>query len=163
MVSISTTLTLHYRNHQYSLFVKYYEKLKYDFYLLVKKLTVLILALLYIVTTSGVTINMHYCMGEFVQMNFSHNKDNNCSNCGMKETESKGCCENEQKILKIDKEQKVTIAAQLPIATYYVLILTFFEITYGHFTALVKEHTHITALLRGRNLPLFIINCVLRI
>ncbi len=45
---------------------------------------------------------MHYCMGELVDWGFSHNENKDCSKCGMKESESNGCCEDKQKLLKID-------------------------------------------------------------
>jgi uncharacterized OB-fold protein len=99
-------------------------------------------------------------MGEFVELNFSHNKEKNCSNCGMKEIESKGCCENEQKILKIDNEQKITNTGKLLPFTISKLSPPFFETAYVHIVSLAKERQTSNALLQGQNLPIFILNGV---
>ena len=103
-------------------------------------------------------------MGEFVQWNFSHNKENNCSNCGMNEAESKGCCDNQQKILKIDEEQKITNATYpFPPITSPTLNPSFFEIAYVNMACFLKEHTQSNTLHRVQNLPLFILNSIFRI
>ena len=129
-----------------------------------KKVTVFILALLYITTSSGVTINMHYCMGKLVDLNFSHNKDQNCSNCGMKETESNGCCEDEKKFLKIDNAQKIADAAyQLPLFTSPALTNLFLEFSSVSVPSIMEEHPLNNSPSRQQGLPLFILNCVFRI
>ncbi len=104
-------------------------------------------------------------MGEFVQWNFSHNKEKSCTNCGMSETESKGCCDNQQKIFKIDKEQKITNATyQYPLITSPALHhAPFFEIACLNAAYFLDDHIPSNALLRGQNLPLFILNRVFRI
>ena len=85
---------------------------------------------------------MHYCMGELVDWHFSHNKDQNCSNCGMKESESNGCCEDKQKLLKIDTEQIIADAAfQLPLFTSSpALVNPSFELTFAYVPSLIEEH-----------------------
>jgi hypothetical protein len=71
----------------------------------VKKLFVLIMMFVYSITAIGATINMHYCMGEFVEWNFLLTNKKNCSKCGMLEKkENNSCCKNEKKILKIDTQ-----------------------------------------------------------
>ena len=103
-------------------------------------------------------------MGEFVQWNFSNNKEKNCTNCGMSESESKGCCDNQQKIFNIDKEQKISNATyQYPQITSSVLNGPFFEIACLSPAFFLKNRTPGNALLRGQNLPLFILNSVYRI
>ncbi|TWI82600.1 HYC_CC_PP family protein [Chitinophaga japonensis] len=53
-----------------------------------------ILALLYLCFTSGVTIYQHYCMGKLESVSIFHGEDRECSICGMKKhtDASKGCC-----------------------------------------------------------------------
>lgn len=127
-----------------------------------KRISVFILALVYITTSAGVTINMHYCMGELVEWGFFHNNDENCSKCGMKETESEGCCEDEQKVPNIDKEQKIAATSyQLPLLTSSALTDTFFELASVYVSSL--KHPPSNAPQRWQNLPLFILNGVFRI
>lgn len=129
-----------------------------------KKFLVAILALLYISTSTGATLHMHYCMGKLADWGFSHNKDEDCSNCGMKETESKGCCKDEQKFLKIDKEQKTADASfQIPPLTWAAAIHPCFELTSVYVPSLMEEHPLSNAPPRWQSLPLFIRNCVFRI
>lgn len=107
---------------------------------------------------------MHYCMGELTELGLSHNKDEGCSNCGMKDRERNGCCKDEQQLLKIDKEQKTSnVSYQLPQFTSDALIHTSFELTSIYVPSLMEEHPFAKAPPRGQNLPLFIRNCVFRI
>ena len=107
---------------------------------------------------------MHYCMGKLLDWDFSHNKDKNCSNCGMKETESNGCCEDEKKFVKIDKEQKIADAAyQLPLFTSPALTNPFFEFTSVSVPSIMEEHPLNNSPSRQQDLPLFIRHCVFRI
>lgn len=103
-------------------------------------------------------------MGELTKLGLSHNKDKSCSNCGMRESESNGCCKDEQHLLKIDKEQKTSNASyQLPQFTSDALIHTSFELSSVYVPSLLEEHPLEKAPPRGKNLPLFIRNCVFRI
>ncbi len=81
-----------------------------------KKLIVAILAFLYISTSSGATLQMHYCMDKLVDWSIGHGDEKNtCNNCGMeKDGEGKNdCCKDEQKQLKIEKDQKTAAAFEL--------------------------------------------------
>ena len=129
-----------------------------------KKIVVFILAILYFITTSGVIINMHYCMGELAELGLPQSKDEECSICGMRESESNGCCKNEQQFLKIYKEQITSnVYYQLPKFTSDALIHNSFELTSVYVPSLMEEHPLAKAPLRGESLPLFIRNCVFRI
>ena len=127
-----------------------------------KKFLVAILALLYISTSTGATLHMHYCMGKLADWGFSHNKDQNCSNCGMKESESKGCCEDKQKLLKIDTEQKITDAAfQLPLfISSPALVNIPLELTSVYIASLIEEHPVSNAPPRSSGIAVYIRNCI---
>ena len=73
-----------------------------------KKLVVIILSFLYLTSTTGARIYMHYCMGEFQSEGFWHTERNTtkCTNCGMEK--KKGCCEDKEIFLKVDKKHKQT-------------------------------------------------------
>ena len=68
-----------------------------------KKFLVAILAFVYLVTTSGVVVTIHYCMGKLSSAEYGVAKISKCDKCGMKETQKKkGCCHTESKIFKVD-------------------------------------------------------------
>ena len=73
-----------------------------------KKFLVAILAILYMGTSIGATIQLHYCMGRFVEWKLRHNNNSLCSRCGMerKSGSARGCCRDEYKHIKIDNDQK---------------------------------------------------------
>jgi len=74
-----------------------------------KKISVTIFAFLYLAVSSGATLHLHYCMGKLVKWELLHKKDNGkCSKCGMAKSDAKdGCCKDENKLVKIEKDQKV--------------------------------------------------------
>ncbi len=73
-----------------------------------KKILVPILAFFYLATSTGATVHMHYCMGKLANSSLMHDDDATCSKCGMKKDNEKsnGCCKDEQKFIKNDKDQK---------------------------------------------------------
>ena len=75
-----------------------------------KKFITSILAVLYLASSSGATIHMHYCMGKLADWGLSDSKSKTCPKCGMKKTEKSdnGCCKDEHKFLKDDSAQKLT-------------------------------------------------------
>jgi hypothetical protein len=55
------------------------------------------IALFYLSATSGMVMNVHYCMGKISSISFGHEKDHNdgtCDKCGMLKTENH-CCKDE--------------------------------------------------------------------
>lgn len=73
-----------------------------------KKAFVAILAILYLSSSTGATLHMHYCQGKLVESGLWHEKESKCDGCGMdKETaEKSGCCKDEHKQVKLEKDQK---------------------------------------------------------
>ena len=66
-----------------------------------KKFVTAILAVLYLGTSTGATVHMHYCMGKLADWGLGHNKSKTCGNCGMEKSEEKdnGCCKDEHKFV----------------------------------------------------------------
>ena len=56
-----------------------------------------ILAILYLASSSGAPITVHYCMGEEVSKGLG--TEETCGKCGMKN--KKGCCEDKVQLIKI--------------------------------------------------------------
>ena len=73
-----------------------------------KKAFTLILALLYISTTTGAAVHMHYCMGKMAGWGLMSKSPSTCSKCGMEKSVNKdnGCCKDEIKLIKNDSDQK---------------------------------------------------------
>jgi hypothetical protein len=75
-----------------------------------KKFLVFILALLYIGSSTGATIHMHYCMGKLVNMGLNSESTKTCPKCPSKEKSSscsKECCKDVHKTVKLEKDQKL--------------------------------------------------------
>ncbi len=75
-----------------------------------KKTFAFILAALYFTATTGANIQLHFCMGKLIGKDVLTTSKKNCSKCGMekKEKSDAGCCKDELKFFKVDKDQKVT-------------------------------------------------------
>jgi hypothetical protein len=76
-----------------------------------KRLFVVLLALIYFVAGSGLLLRQHYCMGDFVSAQISlvpNAPAELCGDCGMEEEESGGCCESKTQFVKKAFEQQVS-------------------------------------------------------
>lgn len=99
-----------------------------------KKGIATILLLLYVAFSSGVVINLHYCMDRFDSAQFGATQSEFCGKCGMHTTESNGCCHDQVKIFKIDDEQQVagfSFKFKAPVATINYTTVFNTEITGG--------------------------------
>ena len=80
-----------------------------------KKFLTGILALLYLSTSMGASVHLHYCMGKLISWGLVNHESRNCEYCGMPKYNGqagdpiakKGCCSDEHKQLKTDKDQKL--------------------------------------------------------
>jgi hypothetical protein len=69
-----------------------------------KKVLAFTLLITYLVFTSGVVINYHYCMDRLASTQLFGRNDNTCNICGM-ESDDTGCCHDESIVLKSDEDQ----------------------------------------------------------
>ena len=81
-----------------------------------KRVIAFILAVLYLSTSMGATVHLHYCMGRLVSWGLiDHTGGKNCDYCGMPKADASGacmpgmknCCHEEHKQIKNDKDQKL--------------------------------------------------------
>jgi hypothetical protein len=74
-----------------------------------KKLFVAILALLYLGSSTGMNLELHYCMGKLADWDLGFNKSESCGQCGMKKglEKNKSCCKDESRFLKNASDQKL--------------------------------------------------------
>lgn len=89
-----------------------------------KKVIATIFLFVYFVTSSGATIQLHFCMDKLVGWSLSHDEKSKCSKCGMEKKGHKGCCHDESKFIKLNKVHQATfnyfdfLKLRLPIHNY---------------------------------------------
>jgi len=71
-----------------------------------KRAIIAILAILYLIITSGVVVNVHYCMGRFASVDYGYDGHDVCSKCGMPGKKS-SCCHTEYKFIKVQDEHQL--------------------------------------------------------
>ena len=76
-----------------------------------KKLFLYLLSFIFIITSSGVMVNMHYCMGKLAgtSMSLVSNTTKKCDKCGMEKSkkQGKGCCHDSKKLIKNVVDQNI--------------------------------------------------------
>lgn len=99
-----------------------------------KKICLLFFAILYMGISCGFAVDIHYCMGKRVGIEFWHNPTKKCGKCGMKEKKG-GCCQNDHQFYKLQDAHK---------KGNEINFLQQFEIVLPKTTqpALVKKHFH---------------------
>lgn len=78
---------------------------------------VAILTLLYFAVSSGIVMNVHYCMGKRQSVSLNVLAAGSCA-CGKKMTNKKGCCKTESQLVKLNDVQKASyanFAVQAPV------------------------------------------------
>ena len=81
-----------------------------------QKMLFLILSCLYLVVTSGMQVQQHYCMGHLKATTIGFHENNKCGTCGM-EVGSNECCHDESQWLKVsDTHQVAVVAGDAPAA-----------------------------------------------
>ena len=80
-----------------------------------KKSIAVISFICYFAAASGIVINSHYCMKRLVSVHLFEKKAKVCGLCGMKIHQSKGCCKDEVKVLKMAQDQ-----TKIPVTVYRI-------------------------------------------
>lgn len=128
-----------------------------------KKLTVLFLVFLYLGTATGVTMTLHYCMGEVVNWEATKADADHCENCGMDKNQStkNGCCKDEFKKIKTDDSGKLVegtfsttiVSAALPAPSLS------YQFTAGSYPSISEEDPKSNAPPRSKPVPVYVLNC----
>jgi hypothetical protein len=132
-----------------------------------KKIIVAILAVLYLSTSMGTTIYLHYCMGRLVDWSLWDRNSSTCSKCGMPKSHkaaNNGCCKDEYKQLKIEKDQKLSQSfshLNKVITEISFVSIPVYSISLPGLST--QEYPKNNAPPRSWNGSLHIINCVFRI
>lgn len=136
-----------------------------------KKFLVTILAFIYLITTVGATVHLHYCMDKLVAWCFVNEGSNKkvCPYCGMTksatdkhcEKENQGCCKDEQKIVKLENDQKVSDAAfQFTQISSDAISHSLTDYSFEYAFSLTEKFAVTHAPLRTQGVSLFVRNCV---
>lgn len=131
-----------------------------------KKLFTLILAILYMGSSTGATFHMHYCMGKLVEVKLWHKEGQKCSKCGAEPTSAcaKKCCKDEHKTVKLEKDQKaVENSISFIQAPAIVSPLTYAEQPEIYVVSLLEEFPVSNAPPRSSKVHTHILNCTFRI
>lgn len=126
-----------------------------------KKFIVAILAILYLGTSTGATIHMHYCMGKLADWGLGHNKSKTCGECGMDKSDEKdnGCCKDEHKFVKNDNDQKIAEAGfQMMQLVSTAMPLSFFEVPVKHISSITEGNPISHAPPRSSGIAVYILN-----
>jgi hypothetical protein len=91
-----------------------------------KKITIGILAFLYMAVSSGVAMQLHYCMGDKAGMELYGSSSDACGKCGMTEKDT-GCCHDEYKFYKINDSHK-TVSNDIDLAASSIAVVNDFYI-----------------------------------
>ena len=73
-----------------------------------KKAAAAILLTFYIAASSGIVMNLHYCMSRFDSFQLGSSKSEVCGKCGMHTSTSGGCCHNQVKTIKLQDDEQVS-------------------------------------------------------
>ncbi|HNU87186.1 MAG TPA: hypothetical protein PKJ94_02810 [Ferruginibacter sp.] len=109
-----------------------------------KKVYTGILAILYLAVSSGIAMEIHYCMGKKAGIEFYGSTSDKCGRCGM-EDKTTGCCHDEFKFYKINDSHYSSYndiqlaASDLVIAANYSLFS--WQMAAGNEWAAVNDHS----------------------
>lgn len=59
--------------------------------------------------SSGIAMELHYCMGEKAGVDFYKTSSDTCGRCGMTELDKEGCCTDDHKFVKIEDSHQHAI------------------------------------------------------
>lgn len=126
-----------------------------------KKFITFIVAILFLSTSSGATIRMHYCMGKLADWGLMYRDSTKCENCGMEESDTKdnGCCKDENKFVKNISEQKITESVSINFTlTILDLPLSLFSLSDIFYISSSEEYPISHAPPRNCKTPVYLLN-----
>ena len=126
-----------------------------------KRFAAAILAVLYISTSAGATVHLHYCMGKLADWSLGQKESKTCGNCGMKtnEAKEKGCCNDENKFLKNDSDQKAAEAGLQIIKILAIdLPVSFVDGPSFNLTSIPEDYPVSNAPPRSNGVAVYILN-----
>ncbi len=118
--------------------------------------------MIYMTVSSGIAMEIHYCMGKQAGIDFYDTATGKCGRCGMKEKKG-GCCSDEHKFYKLaDAHKNVSSDDNVFVSPMAALILqpSFYSPV---MTGNKKNLLHTILPQPDSGPPIFLRNCVFRI
>ena len=81
-----------------------------------KKLLTFILLLVYSTASTGLVVNIHYCMDRFDSVKIGDSKSDTCGKCGMHQGENE-CCFDDVKVLKLNASH---VSSELAVPSFSI-------------------------------------------
>jgi len=130
-----------------------------------KKFLLGILTIFYLGVSTGTSLQVHYCMGKMVDFDLVNKDSDHCHKCGMKKTNgTKGCCHDEQTVIKFTNDQNSADAAYQVVQIPSVAVLKHYEeLPAILVSSLTENNTATDALFRDSGVAVYIRNSVFRI
>lgn len=109
-----------------------------------KKVYTGILAILYLAVSSGIAMEIHYCMGKKAGIEFYGSSSEKCGKCGM-DDKTTGCCHDEFKFYKIHDSHyssynDIQLTANDPVIAHNYSLFPW-QIPAGNELATVSDHS----------------------
>lgn len=127
-----------------------------------KKFILALFAFIYLSTTVGVMVNLHYCMGKLISLNLRSKESDKCDKRGMSESDrkNKGCCKDEHKFFQNSTDQKC-LNAGIELTQQFGVTspASFAEISSVLFSFVTEENPKIHAPPHFFGVAVFIRNC----
>ncbi len=89
-----------------------------------KKTVAVISLACYLLVTTGVVINYHYCMKRLASTQLFGSAKTFCGKCGMHTKKSNGCCRDEVKVMKLQTDHNSFSAEAYSIPPVAILAVT---------------------------------------
>jgi hypothetical protein len=70
-----------------------------------KRFLITLLSILYLASSTGMTVHIHYCMGNIMGISLIEKKETRCGKCGMQKTLENGCCKDDHQTFKTNDHQ----------------------------------------------------------
>jgi hypothetical protein len=137
-----------------------------------KKVFATILAVIYLSTSMGATVHLHYCMGKLFSWSLIDKDSKNCGQCGMLKGNmdghciafKDGCCKDKHAHFQLDKDQKGAENAYQFLTHSFIALPTATTTLANLYVASYIAGYHTTNAPPGPDkVPLFIRNCTFRI
>ena len=129
-----------------------------------KKSVAIFFLTIYSFTTVGATAHRHYCMNKLVGASLYHGKESKCEKCGMDKSANKGCCKDEHKFIKLEREHYNAQPTTSLLFSFTPIVLTGFY-TYNQFASSSITETYFASKappnVQGQKL--YLLNCIFRI
>lgn len=126
-----------------------------------KKITVIILMVVYGMSSSGMCVSADYCCGKLSKLGVSLNQKENSQKDFL--TDNKKCCDHKQVSFKVKADHQTTAKQHIDFSNQPILQPAFYTINYNwnSLNNLVLKHSTGPPLFKA--VPMYISNCVFRI